>query len=81
MSMGLPAGADLGLGELEGDDVGEFAHRVPPPVDHLVQPRVPDLGAEQVDDHGRDMGPPDSWASSLRLYWTPTLRTRLRPSG
>ena len=27
------------------------------------------------------MWDPDSWASSLRLYWTPTFRTRLRPSG
>ena len=55
--MGLPPGADLGLGELEGDDVRDVAHPGPPPVDHLVQPRVPDLGTEQVDDDGRDMGP------------------------
>ena len=52
-----PARSDLGLGELERDDVGQIAHRAPPPLQHVAEPRVAHLGPEQVDGHGSDVGP------------------------
>ena len=54
---GPAAGSDLGLGELEGDDVGDLSHRLPPPIDDVVESRVAGLGGEEIDGHRRDVRP------------------------